>query len=302
MAAKQAVKASPPPPTPPRRAPTDPNWCRRRVGAPPAGEGGCTPPADLRLPRQLSRPLPSSRLSHRAPARVKRWCNQRVSSFRARSLATHRHHSPSLSARPQQPRHTRPGNSAGCWAGGLDMAAAPPPPPPPADAPLDVEAAGLITQLRLTPHPEGGFYRETYRDPGSGSDGRAHRCVCVSGAAGVGWPPTRAPRPLTPPGCAPTITTARAALPSTTCCRRGPSPSCTAWTLQRCGITTKVGEGGGGGGERGGGCAMCAPAAPLGTTATLAACGAAVPTPRRVPTHPPTPCRRPHHDRGAVRG
>jgi hypothetical protein len=34
------------------------------------------------------------------------------------------------------------------------------------------EAARLIRELGLTPHPEGGHYRETFRDA-SGSDGRA---------------------------------------------------------------------------------------------------------------------------------
>jgi hypothetical protein len=38
-------------------------------------------------------------------------------------------------------------------------------------APLD--AAGVIRLLDLRPHPEGGHYRETYRDPRAGPDGRA---------------------------------------------------------------------------------------------------------------------------------
>lgn len=35
------------------------------------------------------------------------------------------------------------------------------------------EAERLVRELELTPHPEGGHYRETYRDA-SGSGGRAH--------------------------------------------------------------------------------------------------------------------------------
>lgn len=35
-------------------------------------------------------------------------------------------------------------------------------------------ATAIISQLRLRPHPEGGHYRETFRDPGpTGPDGRA---------------------------------------------------------------------------------------------------------------------------------
>lgn len=34
-------------------------------------------------------------------------------------------------------------------------------------------ADALIESLRLSPHPEGGWYRETFRDP-AGRDGRAH--------------------------------------------------------------------------------------------------------------------------------
>jgi predicted cupin superfamily sugar epimerase len=33
------------------------------------------------------------------------------------------------------------------------------------DAALDPEVARLVRALRLTPHPEGGFYRETFRSP-----------------------------------------------------------------------------------------------------------------------------------------
>jgi uncharacterized protein len=36
----------------------------------------------------------------------------------------------------------------------------------------EASAAGLIAQLALAPHPEGGWYRETWRAP-PGADGRA---------------------------------------------------------------------------------------------------------------------------------
>lgn len=39
--------------------------------------------------------------------------------------------------------------------------------------PADRSADAVIAALRLTPHPEGGHYRETFRD-GGGHDGRAH--------------------------------------------------------------------------------------------------------------------------------
>jgi predicted cupin superfamily sugar epimerase len=40
--------------------------------------------------------------------------------------------------------------------------------------PVSDTAAALITQLELAPHPEGGHFRETYRDsPPDGSRGRA---------------------------------------------------------------------------------------------------------------------------------
>jgi predicted cupin superfamily sugar epimerase len=32
----------------------------------------------------------------------------------------------------------------------------------------------IIAELDLSPHPEGGFYRETFRDARAGADGRAH--------------------------------------------------------------------------------------------------------------------------------
>ena len=34
-------------------------------------------------------------------------------------------------------------------------------------------AAGIIARLALQPHPEGGHYRETFRDSGTDADGRA---------------------------------------------------------------------------------------------------------------------------------
>jgi len=34
-------------------------------------------------------------------------------------------------------------------------------------------AADIIARLALRPHPEGGHYRETFRDPSTDSDGRA---------------------------------------------------------------------------------------------------------------------------------
>ncbi len=35
-------------------------------------------------------------------------------------------------------------------------------------------AAEIIARLELRPHPEGGHYRETFRDPRTDADGRAH--------------------------------------------------------------------------------------------------------------------------------
>ena len=35
-------------------------------------------------------------------------------------------------------------------------------------------AADIITRLDLKPHPEGGHYRETFRDAHTGADGRSH--------------------------------------------------------------------------------------------------------------------------------
>ena len=36
----------------------------------------------------------------------------------------------------------------------------------------DVTAADIIARLGLTPHPEGGYYRETFRDPATDAAGR----------------------------------------------------------------------------------------------------------------------------------
>jgi uncharacterized protein len=38
---------------------------------------------------------------------------------------------------------------------------------------LSQEAADIISRLDLNPHPEGGHYRETFRDPNLDADGRA---------------------------------------------------------------------------------------------------------------------------------
>jgi predicted cupin superfamily sugar epimerase len=38
---------------------------------------------------------------------------------------------------------------------------------------LPKAAADIIARLDLKPHPEGGHYRETFRDTGADSDGRA---------------------------------------------------------------------------------------------------------------------------------
>ena len=35
-------------------------------------------------------------------------------------------------------------------------------------------ATEIIARLQLLPHPEGGHYRETFRDPRTDADGRAH--------------------------------------------------------------------------------------------------------------------------------
>jgi hypothetical protein len=35
-------------------------------------------------------------------------------------------------------------------------------------------AAEIVARLALQPHPEGGHYRETFRDPSAASDGRSH--------------------------------------------------------------------------------------------------------------------------------
>ena len=39
--------------------------------------------------------------------------------------------------------------------------------------PLSKEAADIIARLELKPHPEGGHYRETFRDQGVDADGRS---------------------------------------------------------------------------------------------------------------------------------
>ena len=39
---------------------------------------------------------------------------------------------------------------------------------------LTPSAAELVARLGLTPHPEGGHFRETFRDPGGDEAGRAH--------------------------------------------------------------------------------------------------------------------------------
>ena len=38
---------------------------------------------------------------------------------------------------------------------------------------LSQEAADIIARLELKPHPEGGHYRETFRDPSVDADGRS---------------------------------------------------------------------------------------------------------------------------------
>ncbi len=38
----------------------------------------------------------------------------------------------------------------------------------------DLTAEQVIELLDLSPHPEGGHFRETFRDTGAGKDGRAH--------------------------------------------------------------------------------------------------------------------------------
>ena len=38
---------------------------------------------------------------------------------------------------------------------------------------MALDAKGVIARLGLTPHPEGGHYRETFRDPAVDADGRA---------------------------------------------------------------------------------------------------------------------------------
>lgn len=38
----------------------------------------------------------------------------------------------------------------------------------------DMTADEVVRLLELGPHPEGGFYRETFRDAAAGSNARAH--------------------------------------------------------------------------------------------------------------------------------
>ena len=38
---------------------------------------------------------------------------------------------------------------------------------------LPPDAADIIARLELKPHPEGGHFRETFRDPGVDADGRS---------------------------------------------------------------------------------------------------------------------------------
>jgi predicted cupin superfamily sugar epimerase len=38
---------------------------------------------------------------------------------------------------------------------------------------LPLSAADIIARLELKPHPEGGHYRETFRDPGTDANGRS---------------------------------------------------------------------------------------------------------------------------------
>ncbi|HEX7740988.1 MAG TPA: cupin domain-containing protein, partial [Sphingobium sp.] len=39
---------------------------------------------------------------------------------------------------------------------------------------VDLSAADIIARLELKPHPEGGHYRETFRDERCDAGGRAH--------------------------------------------------------------------------------------------------------------------------------
>jgi predicted cupin superfamily sugar epimerase len=43
-----------------------------------------------------------------------------------------------------------------------------------ANVPNSLSADDIIRQLGLQPHPEGGHFRETFRDPAAGASGRAH--------------------------------------------------------------------------------------------------------------------------------
>jgi len=85
--------------------------------------------------------------------------------------------------------------------------------------PVNAEAAGLIDALRLVPHPEGGYYRETYRSAARvttprGSDRSALTCIyfllTAEGFSGVEpgrptdfWIPLQNRPELTPWGSSP---------------------------------------------------------------------------------------------------
>ena len=90
---------------------------------------------------------------------------------------------------------------------GSDTAMASPPAAAPPPLPLAPEVRRLVEELRLSPHPEGGFYRETFRD--REVDGRALRCAPagLGGRAAQGFVLPRRPaccprpRPLPPQHC-----------------------------------------------------------------------------------------------------
>ena len=48
------------------------------------------------------------------------------------------------------------------------------------DGPLDRQAARLVSALRLEPHPEGGFFRETYRSPLKVGTSRGERAAVTA--------------------------------------------------------------------------------------------------------------------------
>ena len=53
-----------------------------------------------------------------------------------------------------------------------------------------MKAEEVVRRLRLAPHPEGGFYREIYRAPGRGADGR-HLDLFPAGGRAVALAPGR---------------------------------------------------------------------------------------------------------------